>query len=419
MKETLLQIAYSQKERLSAKPGLVEREMMAAARKTLHTDNRILVITGMRRTGKSTLLQQLMGEVENYCYFNFEDERLMDLRVEHFGDLEEALIEVYGPSAYWFFDEIQNISNFETAVRRMQDDGKKIILTGSNASLLSMEFGTKLTGRYKQIELFPFSFAEYLNFMKVEFSNKHFYLPESKVMLRNHFSQWMEKGGLPEYLLYNDLEYVKTLFDNILYRDIIVHYGIRRHREFRELVQLLVSNLTLPVTYNSLMKAVGFSNADTIKEHLAYLGNAYAFYELFRYNDSLRKQMANPRKVYVNDLAFHTLIGFNNSQNLGRRLENVIYMSLKRKYTDLYSFKGNHECDFVVKDRQLGNFAIQACHAVNAENEPREAGGLVEAIQSLNLTYGLIITFDQEFDLQYGGYSITVVPAWKWMLTEQ
>jgi len=160
MKTRLLQVAYEQKERLQAKNGLIERDVMSMAKEALLSDNRVLVVTGMRRTGKSTLVQQLMAVVTNYCYFNFEDEKLLDFTVEQFGDLEETLIEVYGPAEYWFFDEIQNVDRFEIAIRRLQDGGKKIVLTGSNSSMLSMEFGSKLTGRYKQIELFPFSFKE-------------------------------------------------------------------------------------------------------------------------------------------------------------------------------------------------------------------------------------------------------------------
>lgn len=418
MKETLLQVAYMQKERLKLKDGLIERDIMPLAAEALMSDNRVLVVTGMRRTGKSTLVQQLMLTSGNFCYFNFEEEKLLLFKVENFGELEEVLLEVYGKSDFWFFDEIQNIDNFETAIRRLQDNGKKIVLTGSNAALLSIEFGSKLTGRYKQIELFPFTFSEYLRFKKVTFEEKDFYLPESKLMLRNHFAQWMEQGGLPEYLLYNDHEYVRTLFDNILYRDIIVRYGIRRHREFRELVQLLVSNVSLPVTFSSLQKSIGLANSDTVKEYMGYLTNAYTFFELNQYHDSLKKQFRNPRKVYLNDIAFHNLLGFSHSQNLGHKLENVVFLALRRKTTQLYSFKGKGECDFIVFDVQRKASAIQVCYTLNAENEARERNGLLEAMNRFGLNEGLILTFDQEFIVHFDGKDIPAVPVWKWLLKE-
>ena len=417
MKEKLLQVAYAQKERILAQSGLIQRDIMLLAKEALLSDNRVLVVTGMRRVGKSTLVQQLMAMVDSFCYFNFEDEKLLDFTVEQFGELEETLIQVYGPAQYWFFDEIQNVTQFELAIRRMQDSGKKIVLTGSNSSMLSIEFGSKLTGRYKQIELFPFSFSEYLRFLNVTFQEKDFYLPENKVILKNHFMQWMEKGGLPEYLKYNDIEYVRTLFDNILYRDIIVRYGIRRHREFRELVQLLVSNISLPVTFSSLQRSIGFSNSDTVKEYMSYLSNAYVFYEMRQYHDSLKKQLRNPRKVYVNDPAFHNLVGFSNSQNLGRKLENAVYLALRRKSPELYSFNGNGECDFVIFDEKRIPAAIQVCYNMNSENEARELDGLAEAMSAFGLSEGLILTLDQELVIKKGGKSIPVIPVWKWLLS--
>ncbi|MHC1778223.1 MAG: ATP-binding protein [Lentimicrobium sp.] len=416
MKATLLQVAYEQKERLQVKIPLIERDVMSLAKEALLSDNRILVVTGMRRTGKSTLVQQLMDTLGNYCYFNFEDEKLLGFTIDHFTDLEETLIEVYGITDYWFFDEIQNVDRFEIAIRRLQDSGKKIVLTGSNSSMLSMEFGSKLTGRYKQIELFPFSFKEFLRYRVVNFEEKDLFLPESMVMLKIQFKQWLEGGGLPEYLHYNDQDYVRTLFDNILYRDIIVRYGIRRHREFRELVQLLVSNLSLPVTFSSLQRSIGLSNSETVKEYMGYLSNAYVFYELHQYHDSLKKQLRNPRKVYLNDAAFHNIIGFSNSQNLGRKLENAVYLALRRSKSDLFSYKQKGECDFIFFGQHRQANAIQVCYTLTPENENREITGLIEALQTFRLDKGLILTYDQEYTVQKDTYQINVVPVWKWLL---
>lgn len=417
MKAKILQVAWQQKERLLVNGGLIARDLLPEAKAALTNDNRVLALSGMRRTGKSTLLQQLMSEVDNVAYFNFEDEKLLGFSVEHFGELEESLIEVYGPAHYWFFDEIQNVGNFEVAVRRMQDSGKKMVITGSNSSMLSMEFGSKLTGRYKQLELFPFSFSEYLRFQNVSFDEKDFYLPEAKVMLKTWFTRWLEQGGLPEYLKYNDEQYVKTLFDNILYRDIIVRFGIRRHREFRELVQLLVGNLSLPVTFTSLQKSIGLSNADTVKEYMGYLSNAYMFYEMYQYHDSLKMQLRSPRKVYLNDVAFHNLVGFSSTPNQGRKLENAVFLALRRGTSEVYSFCGKGECDFIVFDKSRRVSALQVCYQLTPENQTRELNGLSEAMLAFNLKDGMILTMDQEFEIQHNGKNIPVLPVWKWMLT--
>jgi predicted AAA+ superfamily ATPase len=416
MKNKLLQIAYTQKDRLINKSGLIIRDGMEQILEATQHDERVLIVTGMRRVGKSTLMHQLMTKEDHFCYFNFEDEKLLDFTIEHFSLLEEVLIEVYGPSNNWFFDEIQNVVNFEIAVRRMQDEGKRIVLTGSNSSMLSIEFGTKLTGRYKQIELFPFSFAEYLRYRDVAFSEKDFYISESKVILRGHFTTWLNEGGLPEYLLYKDPDYVRTLFDNILFRDIIVRYGIRRHRELRELVHLLASNLTLPVTFTSLQRSIGLSNSDTVKEYMGYLSNSYMFYELHQYHDSIRKQLRNPRKVFVNDIAFHNLVGFSNSQNFGRKLENAVYLHLRRQNLQIFSYNGKGECDFIILDTNRSARAIQVCYHLSPENEARELGGLAEASKAFGNCETLLLTADQELEVQNDGQSIQVLPVWKWML---
>ena len=288
--------------------ALIKRQIYTKALELLTIDNRILVITGMRRVGKSTLMQQLMSATSNFCYLNVEDERLIHFKVEDFSLLNEALIEVYGECQFYFFDEIQNIDKFEIIVRRLQDAGKKIIITGSNSSLLSMELGTRLTGRYIQIELFPFSFKEFLDFSNVKIEKETFYLPTEKVMLKQYFKQWLDSGGMPEYLKYNDINYLRTLFDNIIYRDIIARYNIRKHSTLKELVHLLANNLTLPVTYNSLKNSVGLSNAETAKEYLNYLCNSYFFFELRKFSTSVHLQIQNAKKIYLIDNAFHNMM---------------------------------------------------------------------------------------------------------------
>lgn len=418
MKEKLLQMAFAQKENLRKKPGMITRDCMPLATRLLHSDDRILVVSGMRRVGKSTLVQQLIENGEGFWYFNFEDEKLLGFTVDDFSLLEEALIEVYGTARFLFFDEIQNIDRFELPIRRLQDEGKKIVLTGSNASMLSIEFGTKLTGRYRQIELFPFSFGEYLRYRGVSYENKDFFLPESKVSFKNQFMHWLGQGGLPEYLNYNDPDYIRTLFDNILYRDIIARYGIRNQREFRELVHLLVSNLTLPVSYTSLQRNIGLSNSVTVKEYLGYLNNAYMFYEMPQYHHALKMQLRSPRKVFLADVAFHNLVGFSHSQNMGRKLENSVFLAIRRDTAEIYSYKGKAECDFVYFDKERKPGLVQVCYHLNTENQAREFAGLTEALQFFDQPAGLILTLDQEDEIRSQNKTLKVLPAWKWMLDD-
>src|SRR5690606_13917379 len=205
-KTDYLELVSLQKESLSGDvKTLIQREIYPRAKNLLTSDNRILVITGMRRVGKAALLQQLMKHLTNGCHVAAEHERLIHLKAEDFSRIDEALIEVYGECDFYFFDEIPNIDKFEIIVRRLQDSGKKVVLTGSNSSLLSMELGTRLTGRYIQIERFPFSYKEFLGFNEVEMAKEDFYIPQEKVKLKQYFRQWLDSGGMPEFLKYNDV----------------------------------------------------------------------------------------------------------------------------------------------------------------------------------------------------------------------
>ena len=236
-KDTLRQIVIQQKNEVFANGETVKREILDEIL-SWFKDNRVIILTGIRRSGKSTILKQIMQNKADYCYVNFEDERFIDFKAQDFELLNEVLIEVYNNPKIYFFDEIQNIEKFEIFVRRLQDQGKKIVITGSNASLLSKELGTRLTGRYKSFEVYPFSFVEYLSFKKTEFNKEWFYATEKKVKLIKLFEEYFQNGGFPEYLKNKDKDYIRTIFENILYRDIIARYSIKRQLNARELLRV-------------------------------------------------------------------------------------------------------------------------------------------------------------------------------------
>ena len=334
-KEILRQIVFQQKNEKFSVQDSVKREILGVVLDWFN-DNRVIVLTGIRRAGKSTLLRQIMQKKLNYCYVNFEDERFIDFKAEEFEQLNEVLIEIYGNPNIYFFDEVQNIEKFETFVRRLQDQGKKVVITGSNARLLSKEFGTKLTGRYKSFEVYPFSFSEYLSFNNIKPEKEWFYLTEGKVKIKKLFAEYFVNGGLPEYLKNKDIEYVKTLYENILYRDIIARYSIKKQKIIKELMNLLVSNISSTFTYNSLKKSLGLSNSITVKEYISYLSNSYLFFELQRFDFSVKRQLNFPKKIYLIDPVFSQISGFNFSMNKGKMLENIVFIELKRRNNEIY-----------------------------------------------------------------------------------
>jgi predicted AAA+ superfamily ATPase len=376
----------------------------------------------MRRVGKSTLLgeimMQLKSEDKKYCYVNFEDEAFLGFEAKDFEKLNELLIEVYGAGEYYFFDEIQNIENFESFVRRIQDDGKKIFLTGSNSRLLSKEFGAKLTGRYKMFELYPFSFKEFLIKKGILLQEDSIFTTEEKAQMKVHFMNYMELGGVPEYLENKDSTYIQTIYENIIFKDIISRYNIKSQKILRELVNILSSNISSPFTYNSLKKTLNLSNAITVKEYISYLDNSYLFFEVLRFDYSIRRRLSFPRKIYIVDSAFFNIIGANFKTNFGGIFENIIFLELRRKNKEIFYFQKDKECDFVIKQRNNISEAVQACYQLTKENREREISGLLEAMKEFKLKKGLILTYEQEEELTIEGKKILIQPAWKWLFED-
>ncbi len=413
-KDILRQIVVQQKQELTAR-GTVPRTVMKEIMNWM-ADDRIIILTGLRRSGKSTLLKQIMKLMENWCFVNFEDERFINFKSQDFELLNEVLVEIYGEPKIYFFDEIQNIERFEMFVRRLQDQNKKIIITGSNASLLSKELGTRLTGRYKAFEVYPFSFKEYLNFNNYLPKKNWQYLTKTKVEVAKLFEKYLPEGGLPEYLKNKDMQYVKTLYENILYRDIIARYSIKKQKIVKELVNFLLSNISSQFTYNALKSLLNLSNAITVKEYISYLNNSYLFFELQRFDYSVKKQLNSPKKIYTVDSSFAKMAGFNFSENIGKILENIVYVELKRSNKEIYYYSGKNECDFLVKEGSKITMAIQVCYELNKGNKEREINGLLEAMKEFKLNKGFILTKEQSDEIIIEDKTIHVIPLPKWLL---
>ncbi len=416
-KEVLRQIVNKQKSELNLKLETVKRDVLDEILQWIN-DNRVLILTGIRRCGKSTLLKQLMAQTTQWSYVNFEDERLLDFKAQDFEMLNEALIEAYGTTKIYFFDEIQNIDKFETFVRRLQDEGKKVIITGSNAALLSKEFGTRLTGRHKAFEIYPFSFSEYLKYKRINYNKDDWYNIDRKVQFLKIFDEYLVAGGLPEYIKNKDKDYVRTLFENILYKDIITRYSVKREKILKELVNILATNAATQITYNSLKNTLQLSNSITVKEYISYLKNYYLFFELLKISYSIKKQLASPRKIYLVDPSFHQVCGLTFTPNKGRNLENAAFIELKRKGNEIYYYFGRNECDFVIKNGTKITHAIQVCYSLDGSNRKREIDGLVDAMSTFKLNEGIILTFEQTDELNMDGKKIRIIPLLKWALEE-
>ena len=362
-----------------------------------------MIVSGIRRCGKSTLLFQLLKErYPDALYLNFEDPRLYEFERKDFVRLDKVIGDT--GSKVLLFDEIQIIPEWERYVRQKLDEGYKLIITGSNASLLSRELGTKLTGRHITKELFPFSYREFILYKQLESST-------------DSLLQYLDIGGFPEYVKQGANEILNHIFDDILIRDIAVRYGVRDVKTLQRLALYLVSNVGKLITSNRLKSMFEVGSANTITEYLSHLEDSYLLHFVPKFSYSLRKQMVNPRKVYAIDTGMINVNSGSFTDDSGRKLENLVYLHLRRKSREIYYFSEKGECDFIVFVNGVAVEAVQVCFDLNPDNLDRELNGALEALASLNLKEGKIITVHQKDRYEKEGCIINVIPCHEFLLS--
>lgn len=359
-----------------------------------------LVISGIRRCGKSTIMRQHIGRhIEEAFYLNFDTPKLFQFELSDF-ELLDILIQESGKRNL-YFDEIQVVNGWELYVRQKLDEHFNVCITGSNASLLSKELGTKLTGRHISKELFPFSYAEYLRFKSLPSGN-------------TSFLAYLNDGGFPEYVRSGNGDLLSALFDDILYRDIAVRYGVRDVASLKSLLLYLASNYGNLVSANKLAGILSIKSPKTVLEYMSYFEEAYLINRIPKFSWSLKVQSVNPQKVYFIDTALSKEITVSFSNNTGRLLENVVYWELRRHYKQLYYFnENNSECDFIVCDKNAPVFLIQVCMTLNAENQKREVKGIQEAMRFFHMDKGYIVTLDQMDKIRVEEGWIEVIPVYE------
>lgn len=397
-KDYLQEIIHQQKETLAAR----DAGMLRNGLDTLpDVDDFALIVSGIRRCGKSTLLYQVLKKRHaEALYVNFDDPRLYDFELSDFQKLD-GLIKEAGNNVL-MFDEIQIIKGWERYVRQKLDEKYKVFVTGSNASLLSSELGTSLTGRHITKELFPFSYDEFCRF-------KGYKSDESSVL------EYMRYGGFPEFLKKGSEEILIQLLDDILVRDIAIRYGIKDTRGLKRLTVYLLSNIGNLTSANKLREPSGISSTTTVLEYLSHLEQSYLISLVPLFDYSLKKQSINPKKIYAVDMG---LVKANVSMlkvDEGHKLENMVYNSLRSRYKEIYYHKGKGECDFIVLDKGEISQAIQVCFYLNPDNRERELTGLVDALRKYNLTEGIIVTLSQEDFFEIDGFKIRVMPSFKYL----
>ncbi len=396
----LAEIVQEQKRDAFAEEEKVTKRTLMADLPNIQTH--ALILSGIRRCGKSTLLRQFVrDQFDDVFYLNFEDVRLYGFDIKDFVLLDKVIIETGLKVLY--FDEIQIVEGWELFIRQKLDQKFQVIITGSNASLLSVELGTKLTGRHITKELFPFSFPEYLDFKQAEANAES-------------LSEYLSEGGFPEYLKQKLPEILEFLVEDILNRDIIVRYGLKDASSVKKLFSYLLSNNGALMVPSKLTSAIGVKSGTTVLSYFSYLENAYLIAMVSKFDWSHKSQLLSPKKTYVIDPGLVQIGSTSFSRNIGCQLESVVFWHLRRQTKEVYYFnENNSECDFVVRLKDNTMQTIQVCWELTPENIDREVNGLVDAMRFFKTENGLIVTANSSDTIRTDLGFISVVPAYEYL----
>ena len=358
------------------------------------------IITGVRRCGKSTVVQMNFLKKSAF-YLNFEDTSLYGFDTKDFEILNEAIEKFSKENSckYLCFDEIQSVNGWEIFVHRKLEENYLVIVTGSNASLLSWELGTRLTGRHLDYEMFPFSFKEFCVLKKLRVNT-------------NSFSKYLTQGGFPEAIKNESDEILQRLFDDILTRDIAVRHSIRDVRTLKILSLYLASNCGNLISGSKLSAQLGIKTNVTILEYLSYLEQCYLFFFVPKFNYSAKAQSVNPKKVYCIDTGMIQSVTLSSNADMGRMLENAVFIELRRRTKNIWYYsESSFECDFLYGHDSVPENAVQVCYELTSENREREVRGLVETCKKFPGVKPLIVTFNQKDKISYDGMIIEAIPA--------
>ena len=394
----------------------------------------VIVIKGVRRSGKSTLLineiKRLTAkgtDVKNILFANFEDQRFRMFDEETLlEDIKNVYLEYVKPEGdiVMMLDEAQNIKAWEQWVLKEYElSNNRLYVTGSNSHLLGAEFGTALGGRYLDIEVFPLSFKEYLSFNDLHIDSKASLL-HHKMTIKQHFNDYMVFGGFPKTVLLEDedlkKETVKSYYDSILLKDIVARYRLKNYQVLNELSLFILSNNASINAYNKLKN--NFSTSfDTIRDYMEYLMNAYIILSINKFDYSLKKQIANPKKFYAIDTGFSNAVSFNVSKKIGANLENIVFLELRRRGKKIYYYKTEKglEIDFLIPKENMTELIQVSATLENDETRKRELRVFKEAQKELRGELKMmLITFDSSENIEYSGVEIEIVNIFDFLLIE-
>ena len=382
------------------------------------------VIIGVRRSGKSTLCFNALRKAGvHYAYANFDDERLEELQTQDLDDILQTLYKIYGKFDYLFLDEIQNIEGWPLFVNRLLRQRIHIIITGSNAKLLSTELASHLTGRHHKIELFPFSFKDWCTIRELDYTRL---TTKNKGLISKAYEEYFQQGGFPELLSgeENSKEYISTLIDNIITQDIKKRYKIRNIDALKRLAHHILNETPTIIVKDTLQETMGIKSERTLGNYLLYLNQTYLTSTISKYSPKSRER-ARGEKSYAIDVSFmDKRENAFSGDNLGWRLETIVYLELLRRKAgtenDIYYFQNrNAEADFVVCDGNKTLAVYQVSYDISKEKtRKREIKGCIAGAKATKCNNLFLITDHEREVIEEDGYTIQVIPIWEWLITD-
>lgn len=405
-------------EDIDRKERFVLRESEKDASKFLRYPN-ILAVLGVRRCGKS-IFSYMLTKGHDFGYINFDDERLIGISTGDLNGILEAFYELYGDVEYIVLDEIQNVNGWELFANRLRRTNK-VVITGSNSKLLTGELATHLTGRYIDIQLFPFSFREFLSLKRFTLSKT--YTTKEKARMLGLLNEYLKLGGLPEVYKFGK-KILPRIYNDIITKDIVLRYRIRKREELRKLARYLITNFAGEINYSKISRILDIKHVSTVSNWISYLEQAFLIIKLERFDFKLKQQFIAPKKVYCIDSGIMNSIGFSSSKNTGRIMENIVAVELQRKCAvdrnlEIYYWKDHqqNEVDFILKKGPKVKQLIQVTYATGKEEvNERETRSLLKAAKELRCKNLLVITWDFSGKEKIGKNEVTFIPLWTWLL---
>ena len=424
-KEILKEIIISNEDFITKEVGtIIERENVLSLPKL----NKVIVFYGVRRSGKTYVLFDIFKRHKDYAlYIDFEDERLIEYEAKDFQKLKEAFLELkpalIGKEIFFLFDEVQNVKGWEKFSRRVVErENVKVFVTGSSSKMMPKEFHTSLRGRSWDIEISPFSFREYLRIKNIDVNDKNLVYSQKKALVKKYFSEYLKWGGFPEVSFlgseFEKRKVIKEYLEAMFFKDLVERFNISNITLLDSLKDKIFSSFSLKLSlttfYKQYRNKFPFSK-DSLFLYSKHLLESMLIFEVRKFSESTYKRLRNPAKIYLVDTGIARRV---TSNDLGRLLENVVFLELKRRSDEIFYFEQKGECDFIIKKNNGRWCAYQVTLDLNEENESREIGGLLEACAFLGIKEGVILSYDEETRRKIQGIEVNIIPVWKWLLVD-